>query len=77
MNWRWYDPRILAGMYEAAWNKELTTDRTAATFLKSIVYSPVKGVRQKLVSLSQEEAKRRVDVYVKRTWSDYNGGVID
>jgi hypothetical protein len=71
------DPRIVAGMYEAAWNKRLGRDGITKTVLEEIYEQFDSKERQRLADSKQELFGRSTKNYLERNWLTYQEGVND
>lgn len=70
-----YDPLIIAGMYEAAWNKRLDADRATAKVLNAISDRSGGAARRELGIIEPGEVEKRNKEYLRRNWATYKDGV--
>jgi hypothetical protein len=70
-----YDSYIIAGSYEAAWNRRLGADGPAAAILNAVHGRFDREARGGLVPGERERAEKRVRDYLSRTVKNYDKGV--
>ena len=72
-----YDPLVIAGMYEAAWDKRLDIEPASRTILNSLTYRPQSATRREVDTRKQAKAAERTEAYLTRSWGDYQKGAVD